>query len=76
MITEKYTQKIWILLAARRELSNDGLRIVVALLVRWQIIFCRLVLDVQSSFRPDFKSEAILDSSAQTTLGKVLDFFS
>ena len=39
MITEKYTQKIWILLAARRELSNDGLRIVVALLVRWQIDF-------------------------------------
>ena len=32
----------------RRELSNGGLGIVVALLVCWQIIFCRLIMDVQS----------------------------
>ena len=34
-----------------RELSNSDLGIVVALVVRWQIIFCRLVLGVQSSCR-------------------------
>ena len=34
-----------------RELSNDGLVIIVALLVCWQIDFCRLVLDIQSSCR-------------------------
>ena len=33
----------------RQELSNGGLESVVTLLVRWQIVFCRLVLDVQSS---------------------------
>ena len=37
MITEKCTRKIWILL--RRELSNGGLGIVVALPVCWQIDF-------------------------------------
>ena len=39
----------------RQELSNAGLRIVVALLVRWQINFCRLVLGVQSNWRPKMK---------------------
>ena len=33
----------------RRELSNGGLESVAILLARWQINFCRLVLDVQSS---------------------------
>ena len=33
----------------RRELSNGGLRIVVALLVHWQIILCVIILENQSS---------------------------
>ena len=33
----------------RQELSNGGLGIVVALLVCWQIDFCRIILEVQSS---------------------------
>ena len=33
----------------RRELSNGGLGIVIALLVCWQIILCVLLLGVQSS---------------------------
>ena len=32
----------------RQDLSNGGLGIVAALLVLWQIDFCRLILDVQS----------------------------
>ena len=36
----------------RQELSNRGPEIVVALLVRWQIILCLLMLDVQSSCIP------------------------
>ena len=36
-----------------QELSNGGLKSVATLLVCWQIIFCRLVLDVQSSCNVD-----------------------
>ena len=33
----------------RRELSNGGLGIVVALLVRWEINVCMFILEIQSS---------------------------
>ena len=47
MITQKQSGQIWILLA--ETFSTAGLGIVVALLVRWQIDFCRLIIDAQSS---------------------------
>ena len=38
----------------RQELSNGGLGIVVALLVCWQLDFCRIILEVQSSCNDNF----------------------
>ena len=46
---------------SRRELSNGGLKIVVALLLCWQIVFCHLILGVQSSCTY-FKFETVLPS--------------
>ena len=48
MITENETRKIWILLAESFPTVVSKVPYV-TLLVRWQIIFCRLVLGVQSS---------------------------
>ena len=39
--------------SSRQEFSNGGLGIVAALLVCSQIDFCRLILEVQSSYKPN-----------------------
>ena len=42
-----------------RELSNGGLGVVVALLVRWGIIFCVRISDAQSSCRIQLHSPSV-----------------